>query len=441
MPPLFLRALFPRDSIPAHNLLAESFFSAFNGIYLGLAIFAAPVVAVTLEASPLELTVLVSAFPIGAFLGPLWAALGRRLGMQRLVLHMALWANLPMLAIAWVDKSQPVLFTLLVTLSQLLNSGMRMGQSSLYRVVYPPTQRGQVLGRLTFWSYLTMVPTILLTGWLLDKTAEMFRVLYPFAGLCGLVACLFYRLVRIPPGERAPQSNHGFRSGLRNIERILDTDRRFLLFQIAFFLTGSAFFMSTHVVLLACRDRLELNAFELALWLSVLPQLSLTLSSPFWGPVFDRIGMIPSRLLISALVSAYLVCYLLAILLGWTWGIILGSFLMGIANGGGQLTWSLASSHFAPRPEDVPLYNGIHFVLNGIRGLVLPWVGSILMVLLGSSPAVLAATLVSLGSVPVLARCRRLESLAEAPLPESAQETAPVLRVVSADEPREKNVG
>ena len=50
---------------------------------------------------------------------------------------------------------------LLITVSQLLNSAMRMGQSSLYRVMYPREMRGRVLGRLTFWSYLTMVPSIL----------------------------------------------------------------------------------------------------------------------------------------------------------------------------------------------------------------------------------------------------------------------------------------
>jgi hypothetical protein len=49
------------------------------------------------------------------------------------------------------------------------------------------------------------------------------------------------------------------------------------------------------------------------------------------------------------------------------------------------------------------LYNGIHFVLNGIRGLVLPWVGSVLLVVVGSW-AVLAATFVSLGSIPVILR-------------------------------------
>ena len=64
------------DPITRHNVRSESFFSAFNGVYMALAIFAAPIVAVTgVGASPLELTILVSAFPVGAFLGPLWALL------------------------------------------------------------------------------------------------------------------------------------------------------------------------------------------------------------------------------------------------------------------------------------------------------------------------------------------------------------------------------
>ncbi|MBY0525050.1 MAG: hypothetical protein K2R98_16715 [Gemmataceae bacterium] len=88
------------DPITRHNVLVESFFSAFNGVYMGLAIFAAPVVAVTgVNASPLELTILVSAFPVGVFFGPLWADLGRRWGMQKLVTQMAFWANIPLFMI------------------------------------------------------------------------------------------------------------------------------------------------------------------------------------------------------------------------------------------------------------------------------------------------------------------------------------------------------
>jgi MFS family permease len=399
------------DPITRHNVCAESFFSAFNGIYMALAIFAAPVVAVTsVGADALDLTILVSAFPIGVFLGPLWATLGRRWGMQKLVTQMAIWANAPLFVVFWLDDVARLLhvdnaavFTALITVSQLLNSAMRMGQSSLYHVMYDRRQRGRILGRLTFWTYFTMVPSVLVTGWLLDKSPEMYRVVYPLAGLCGLIGCFYYSLLHVPAADSLPRERSGFRAGVDGVERILAQDRAYLLFQLAFFLSGSAFFMSTHVVLLLTRDRFGFGAFELSLWMSVVPVLLLALSSPLWGRVLDRIGIVRVRLLISIVMTVYLGCYFGGIVVGWPLLIYLGSLLQGVYNGGGQLTWALASSHFAPRTEDVPLYNGIHFVLNGVRGLVLPWVGSVLLVVIGTG-AVLAATLVSLVSIPIILR-------------------------------------
>jgi MFS family permease len=399
------------DAITRHNILAESFFSAFNGVYLALAILAAPVVAVAgLEASPLELTILVSAFPVGAFLGPLWAFLGRRWGMQKLVTQMAVWANIPLFFVFWIDKDQSPLFTAAITVSQLLNSAMRMGQSSLYRVMYARDIRGRVLGRLTFWSYLTLVPSILLTGWLLDRSTEMYRVLYPIAGLCGMIGCWYYRMLHVPDSLAPAVQRSSLRDSMQGVERVLSQDRIYLLFQFAFFLSGSAFFMSTHIVLLLTRERFAFGAFELSLWLSVMPQLLLALSSPLWGRMLDRSGITQCRLLVSIMMSGYLASYFCGIAWEMAPLIIVGSILQGLSNGGGQLTWALASSHFAPRPEDVPLYNGIHFVLNGIRGLFMPWIGSILYVVSGGGPvSVLAASLMSVASIPIVLRTLGLE--------------------------------
>lgn len=403
------------DPITRHNVRAESFFSAFNGIYMGLAIFAAPVVAVTgVRANPLELTILVSAFPVGVFLGPLWASLGRRWGMQKLVTQMAIWANVPLFFVFWIEEAAPylhvdvaVLFTALVTVSQLLNSAMRMGQSSLYHVMYARDQRGRILGWLTFWSNVTIMPSVLLTGWLLDKTPEMYRILYPAAGLCGLIGSFYYRMLHVPGASALPRRRSTIRAGVDGVERVLAQDRAYLLFQFAFFLSGSSFFMSTHVILLLTRERFQFGAFELSLWMSVVPLLLLALTSPFWGRVLDRIGIVRCRLLISICMTGYLTSYFAGIVCGWPILIYLGSFLQGLSNGGGQLTWALASSHFAPSPEDVPLYNGIHFVLNGVRGLLLPWVGSVLLVVVRDW-AILAAAVLSLASIPIILRSLHL---------------------------------
>jgi len=398
------------DALTRHNIRAETCFSAFNGIYMGLAILAAPVVALTgVQANPLQLTILVAAFPIGVFFGPFWAGAGRRMGMQRLVTHLGFWANVPLFLIFWVHDAWA--FTLLVSLSQILNSGMRMGQSSLYHVLYPRLIRGRVLGKLTFWTFLTMVPSILVTGWLLDMSREMYRVLYPLAGLCGIVGCAFYHTMHVPAQHSLSSAGtRTIRGNVRAVQQILARDRAFLFFQGAFFLSGSAFFMSTHIVLLLVSDRFELSAFELALWMTVVPQLMLALTSPIWGRVLDRIGIVHCRLLLAIVQSASLASYWVGIVGGSAPFIYAGSVFLGMTNGGGQLTWALASSHFAPRSEDVPLYNGIHFVLNGVRGLVLPWIGAVLWVMTGPG-AVLAALVTSFSSIPIILKSLKLDRL------------------------------
>ncbi len=415
------------SAVARHNLLVESLFCGFSGVLVGMIVFAAPVLAVTcLDAGYLELSVIACAFPCGAFLGPLWAGLGRRWGMKRLVTRMAVFANLPLFLMFWVGDS--ITFTIIITLSQLLYSAMRMGQSSMYRASYPRGQWGRVLGLLTFWTFLTMVPTVLLAGWLAEPQttgpannwpshllyvlqnwlnglgyppAEVYRLLFPVAAVFGLIGCRFYALLRLTTTPSTSAEPFSLRAGLQGVRRVIENDKAYTLFQLAFFLSGSAFFLCGHIVILLAHDDLGFGPQELALWLQVVPQVVLALSSPIWGHVMDRIGIVRTRMSISILMTAYLACYLAGLVLLRPELILIGSVLRGLSEGGGQVTWPLAASHFAPRPEDVPLYSGIHFTLNGIRGLTMPWLGSLLFLLTGAG-TVLAGLVLSALSIPVI---------------------------------------
>jgi MFS family permease len=373
-----------------HNLRVESAFSAFNGVFMGMIFFGAPVIAYAcLNATVLELTIMTAAFPCGAFLGPLWARMGRRLGMKQLVLLMALVSNLPLLVMPWVNDAAT--FTVIVTMAQLMHSGMRMGMSSTYRATYPRDVLGRAIGQLTFCQFSTMIPSVLLAGWISDQYPESYKLLFPLAALSGLVACTFYKRLRIANAAAPAAATKSLRGGLADARAVLVHDRAFLLLQVGFFLCGGAFFMSNHVTLMLSHDELGFTAGDLALWLSVLPQIALAATSLVWGRVLDRIGIVRARLGIAILMTFYLSCYFLGIYWRLPWLICVGSLLRGASEGGGQVTWAIASVQSAPRAEDVPLYNGIHFVLNGIRGLVMPGIGSLLAIAVGQWTVFLAA--------------------------------------------------
>jgi hypothetical protein len=46
------------------------------------------------------------------------------------------------------------------------------------------------------------------------------------------------------------------------------------------------------------------------------------------------------------------------------------------------------------------LYNEVHFVLNGLRGLIMPWLGSALYVFIGQGALLIAALVVLVSMVP-----------------------------------------
>jgi MFS family permease len=264
-----------------------------------------------------------------------------------------------------------------------------------------------VLGWLILWNYLGMVVAALIAGQVSDHDPHSFQWLYPLAGLCGLAGCVFYSQLRLrkPPVANSPSS---FRAGWHQWRKVLVRDCRFRYFEIAFFLSGSAFFVSWGVSIVLAHERLGWDTGTITLWMTVVPQLVLALTSPIWGWILDRIGIVRTRLLIAVVMTLYLACYLVGLvalvpaLMYW------GSILRGISEGGGQVTWALASVQFAPVPEDIPTYNGIHFILNGLRGLVMPWVGKSLVMVAAGLPLGLSV-LISALSIGVICWSLRWE--------------------------------
>lgn len=378
------------EALLKRNVRFECGFNALNGLFMGMILFAAPVIAKTcLDAPDWQIALLMSTFPAGALLGPIWGSLARKWGLQKLVLRMGFLSNLPIFLIPLHDRipgiPPSIGFSILVTLSVLAYSGVRMGQTGLYHATYPRSQRGKIVGLLLFCNFFTMVPFVLLVGVLVDPrwgfSVYNYLWLMPIAAVFGVAASFLYARVKAPVTTSAQPMS--MKESFQQAKQILTSDVAYRRFQIGYFFSGSAFFLSAPIVLVLCKENLAFGSSNLALGLNTLPQLILAITSPFWGRIMDRIGIERARLFIVLLMLAYLICFILGIWLLVPTLIYIGGFLRGVAEGGGQVTWALASVQFAPTAHDVPAYNGIHFGLNGVRGVMMPYLAIVLMDLFG----------------------------------------------------------
>lgn len=464
----FLRS----DDVPwmaRPNYRAERRHMLFWAVFANLVdgTFSSIVVAKTFHASPL-LVSLVWSTPLLAHIASFaWGVLLR--GQPRIRTFAAL-AACAVGCVASVALTPPAdgawsgwIFAGQIALARIFLSGLVTIRSSVWAANYPVSHRARIAGRIQMLNGLLMVATGATVSLLFDQHPEYYRFVYPLVALLGLISLVPLRRIRVR-GERrelrrfrdhlvatgAPQG-YGWaalKSGVREALAILRNDKPFAQYCTAQYFLGSANFMVDPILTVVLTSRLKLSYFECSLLMDQVPTCVMLLTVRSWAHLFDRIGVLQFRVINSAIWLASIVGCAGAMFLidagarsgaapalsgtFWGWaalGVLVASRLVnGIGRGGGAIAWNIGHLHFAGEHQK-ELYMGIHVTLTGLRGLVMPAVGTVLYNLVGSFSFLLAIA----SAVWALVLFRRLvaqsgaaaEGAAEPGPPELAPADAP----------------
>lgn len=312
------------------------------------------------------------------------------------------------------------LFAAQVALARIFLSGLVTVRTSMWKSNYPQSHRARIAGRLQALSALLMLAMGATVSLLFDQHAEYYRLVYPAIAVIGVLSLVPLRGVRIrgEPGEleqhrRRMLDDSGaiaspgtqFMRSIREAAAILKHDRPFARYCTAQYLLGSANFMVDPVLTLFLTQMLGLGYFGSYLLMEQIPTiLSLVTIRP-WAHLFDRVGVLRFRVVNSVywLASIVLAAAALPLLsppiiaqpaalldtasLSIGTGLplallVLGRVANGLGRGGGSIAWNLGHLHFAGE-HDAELYMGIHVALTGLRGLIMPFVGTTVYALFG----------------------------------------------------------
>lgn len=113
---------------------------------------------------------------------------------------------------------------------------------------------------------------------------------------------------------------------------------------------------------------LNFSESQIALFVSIIPNITKLILTPIWGMLFDRISFFMIRFLSN-------LGFMLGILGFFTsnteTGFLFSAIFYGIAMSGGDVTWNLWVTKFAPKNR-VADYMAVHIFLTGIRFLIAP---------------------------------------------------------------------
>lgn len=286
----------------------------------------------------------------------------------------------------------------LVLVARSTWTGVITARAAVWRQNYPKASRASIAGKMATIQSLMLA----LSGWLLGAAMDFspfsFHVAFPVLAAVGLYGNSIFAKVRMRGGRklaRAERAQGGVGRVSANplaaaamtkhaLEQNLDVlrdDREYRRFMVWMFVFGVGNLMVTAPQTIVLVEEMRVSYQEAIMATTIIPLVTMPLAIPAWAKLLDRMHIVQFRRIHgwSFVVAAALLW--VAAMSQQLWLFYVAAAAMGIGFGGGALAWNLGHHDFAT-PENDGLYMSVHVTLNGLRGIIAPFLAVALYQLL-----------------------------------------------------------
>jgi len=228
-------------------------------------------------------------------------------------------------------------------------------------------------------------------GYLLDHNAANLKLLFLFCGLAGLSSVFFQMRISVPKEEvvSPPESLNHFLHPWKESFHLLRIRPDFRQFQMTFMIGGSALMLMAPAFSVFYAETLALSHADISIARFIFMALGVMISTFHWKTYLQKLpintfiiyvllgfGLFSALLLLASLHLAFL---------------YLAFFLYGIAQAGSHLIWNLSGALFG-KEEDSSPYTCVNILMQGLRGMIVPFLGGILCKMCGPIPVMVFGT-------------------------------------------------
>lgn len=272
-------------------------------------------------------------------------------------------------------------FIIAVLASRSFWTGAITLRSAVWRANFPRTERTVFTGQVSLLNALGMATASFCAGIALDASSDLYRLIYPLAGLSLGTAGIMYRRMRVRGQKQLlaeeVRERQTHKRGIRGAFELLQTDRPYRRYMVRMFYFGSGNLMVVSISVLLMADVLDLSRLQQMLVTSTIPMLVFPLTMPLWSDFFNTANIARFRSVQGIFFVSSMLCTLLAVWLDY-WPLLwVGAALAGTGYTGGNIGWHLGHNAFASdgRATD---YMAVHVSLTGLRGVIAPVCGVLL---------------------------------------------------------------
>lgn len=348
----------------------------------------------------LGLMVLCSSKPLVALFSSYWPGSGRGQIVQT-----SLVSALLALCFPWVTGPAPYLLGF--ALFFLCQRSAIPAWMELLRRYTKGEDRSRIVAKGALIGYLAAALIPLLIGPMLDSSPNSFPWLFFIAGLINLIRLPLQLLCLPHEGNeeserrsvRGPWLVHPWKASLELLRRRPD----FSAYQLLFFFGGLGLMVMQPALPRFVTELLGLSYTEVAFAFAFAKGVGFIIATPLATRWFSKASIFTFSGLVTALAALSLALMLAAS--GLTSLIYAAFFCYGIMQAGSHLSWHLAGPRFSGEENSAP-FTSLNVALVGLRGLIGPLLGSLLVSKLGLAAPFWAGIILCLSATALAFRGR-----------------------------------
>lgn len=322
---------------------------------------------------------LLGALPEGANISSfVWAGIAHGREKVRLISRLQLLVIVSILAIAAMPRTELGLYLTAgaVVAARLCIAGIVTLRAALWRANYSRFERAKSTGKFSTISVIVIALTGFLLGRSMDWWVGSYRVFVPLVCLLGLFGGRSYQQIRMRgraaaiKAEKLVDRAASFHP--MAMVKLLRQDRYYARFMGSMFVIGFGNLMLTAPLVITLKDRFGQGYLGGIAVTTAIPYLVMPWFIPMWARLLAKKHVVHFRTIHSWVFVLAQAIVLTAVVTKTYWLLFGSSFAMGVAMAGGTLAWNLGHLDFAPGPKAAQ-YMGVHVTLNGVRGIVAPF--------------------------------------------------------------------
>lgn len=338
-----------------------------------------------LNATPLQITLMVALKPAVSLFSLYWSAHVNQRPDRLLsnVIWASILSHLPFFFFPWINNAW--LFVLASACYMLFSRGMIPAWTEILKQNIPNQSRQRIFAYGSALWYLGGAMFPFLFGWLLDDSYQAWRWLFPLTGFLSLSAIILQ--ARIPIRRELDKSaieknqvGHPLIQPWKQAWALIRAKPDFCRYLMGFMLGGSGLIILQPVLPKFFMGILNLSYTELGLAMALCKGIGYAMTSPLWASWMNRVNIFRFSSLPTFLACTFPI-FLVAAQVHQMW-LYVAYFIYGIMQAGSELSWRLSGPIFS-KDTDSSMYSSVNVLMVGVRGCIIPAMGSFFCVVGG----------------------------------------------------------